>query len=85
MICNNNYLADILRVCEIKDLIWVMRFQSPLVYKGRTALFDIYYHLDESVLNFRVVNWVGVFCLFCCCCFFFIFIQILIENSESKQ
>ena len=23
--------ADILRVCEIKDLIWVMRFQSPLV------------------------------------------------------
>ena len=34
MICNNNYLADILRVCEIKDLIWVMRFQSPLVYLG---------------------------------------------------
>ena len=32
MICNNNYLADILRVCEIKDLICVMRFQSPLVY-----------------------------------------------------
>ena len=32
MLCNNNYLADILRVCEIKDLIWVMRFQSPLVY-----------------------------------------------------
>ena len=32
MIFNNNYLADILRVCEIKDLIWVMRFQSPLVY-----------------------------------------------------
>ena len=29
MICNNNYLADILRVSEIKDLIWVMRFQSP--------------------------------------------------------
>ena len=29
MICNNNYLVDILRVCEIKDLIWVMRFQSP--------------------------------------------------------
>ena len=26
MICNNNYLADILRVYEIKDLIWVMRF-----------------------------------------------------------
>ena len=32
MICNKNYLADILRICEIKDLIWVMRFQSPLVY-----------------------------------------------------
>ena len=32
MICNNNYLADILRVCKIKDLIWVMPFQSPLVY-----------------------------------------------------
>ena len=32
MVCNNNYLADILRVCEIKDLIWVMRFQSPKVY-----------------------------------------------------
>ena len=29
MIRNNNYLADILRACEIKDLIWVMRFQSP--------------------------------------------------------
>ena len=32
MICNKNYLADILRVCELKDIIWVMRFQSPLVY-----------------------------------------------------
>ena len=30
MICNNNYLADILRVCAIKDLIWVMRFQSHI-------------------------------------------------------
>ena len=29
IICNSNYLADILRVCEIKGLIWVMRFQSP--------------------------------------------------------
>ena len=29
MICNIYYLADILRVCEIKDLIWVMRFQIP--------------------------------------------------------
>ena len=32
MICNNNDLVDILRVCEIKDLIGVVRFQSPLVY-----------------------------------------------------
>ena len=31
MICNNNYLADILRVCEIKDLFLVMHFQSPYV------------------------------------------------------
>ena len=28
---HDKYLAAILRVCEIKDLIWVMRFQSPLV------------------------------------------------------
>ena len=32
MISSNNYFADILRVCELKDLIWVMRFQSPYVY-----------------------------------------------------
>ena len=32
MICNNIYLTDILRVCEIKDLILVMRYQSHLVY-----------------------------------------------------
>ena len=32
MICNNDYFADILRVCEIKDLSCVMRFQSPFVY-----------------------------------------------------
>ena len=31
MIFNNNYLADILSVFEIKDLILEMRFQSPLV------------------------------------------------------
>ena len=28
MIRNNTYLTDIQRVCEIKDLIWVIRFQS---------------------------------------------------------
>ena len=32
MICNDNYLADILRVCEMKDLIWLMRIQSPYAY-----------------------------------------------------
>ena len=32
MICNKNYFTDILRVCAIKDLNWVMRFQSPKVY-----------------------------------------------------
>ena len=37
MICKNNDLADILSVCEIMDLIWVMRFQSPLVYFRVTA------------------------------------------------
>ena len=32
MICNNDNLADILRVCEIKDLILMMQFLSPYVY-----------------------------------------------------
>ena len=43
MICNNNYL----RVCEIKDLIWVMRFQSPLVYN------HLAFYLADSVHAFR--------------------------------
>ena len=46
MICNNKYLAGFLRVCEIKDLIWVMRFQSPWVYikiRGRT-----YLHIENN-------------------------------------
>ena len=30
MTCNNNYLADILVVCEIKDLIWVMLLTKSL-------------------------------------------------------
>ena len=42
MIYNNSYLADIFRVCEIKDLIWVMRSQSPLVY---------YYKDDDFAIN----------------------------------
>ena len=43
MICNKNYSADILRVCEIKNLIWVMRFQSPEVY---TAAFQFFMDSD---------------------------------------
>ena len=35
MIFNDYYLTDILSVPEIKDLIWVMRFQSPYVYLFR--------------------------------------------------
>ena len=30
MICNNNYLADILRVYDIKDLIWYDAFSKSL-------------------------------------------------------
>ena len=33
MKCNKNYLADDLSVWAIKDLILMMRFQSPQVYK----------------------------------------------------
>ena len=32
MIYNDNYPADILMFCLIKDLLWVMRFQSSYVY-----------------------------------------------------
>ena len=32
MVYNNNCLADIFSVWAIKDLIWVMRFQSPLIW-----------------------------------------------------
>ena len=48
MICNNNYLADIIRVCEIKDLIWVMRFQSPLVYNGIARTLKKYAHQRKT-------------------------------------
>ena len=72
MICNNNYLADILRVCEIKDLIWVMRFQSPLVYvcarpficvlwspagKGLTSWLSFVVSNCE-IVTFPLVSWV---------------------------
>ena len=58
MICNNNYLADILRVCEIKDLIWVMRFQSPLVYN--CCCFD-----SDNLLRFmKMVKCLSIFTAF---------------------
>ena len=47
MICNNKYLADILRICEIKDLIWVMRFKSPLVYFGGAHAFNLVLAVNE--------------------------------------
>ena len=52
MICSNNYLADILRICEIKDLIWVMLFQSPLVYAGKencTKIFQPFYKQIKKI------------------------------------
>ena len=49
MICNNIYLADILGVCEVKDIIWVMRFQSPLVY------IDVQSHILCSFRLFAVI------------------------------
>ena len=60
MICNNNYLADILRVCEIKDLIWVMRFQSPLVYivfrdKSHYLLTYFFWYLLVLYINSFVI------------------------------
>ena len=57
MIRNNNYLADILRFCEIKDLIWVMRFQSPYVYfirltaEDKYKFFEFYKALQEFTLS----------------------------------
>ena len=32
LVCNNMYLAAILSVYLIKDLVWWMRFQSPTVF-----------------------------------------------------
>ena len=63
MIYNNNYLADILRVCEIKDLIWVMRFQSPLVYIyinsqrfKHNFTPDMLFHLESLGKKKQIVN-----------------------------
>ena len=51
MICKKYYLADILRVCEIKDLIWVMRFQSPLVYNVFLVLLTIFHFELEKFIS----------------------------------
>ena len=56
MICNNNYFADILGVCEIKDLIWVMRFQSPLVYDGDDLSDLVYSILHIKLGGYNVMN-----------------------------
>ena len=48
MICNNNYFADILRVGEIKDLIWVTRFQSPYVYLINMVFVFRLFIIDQS-------------------------------------
>ena len=58
MICNNNYLADILRVCEIKNLIWVMRFQSPLVYY---CLYGFVDQMNQGTA--KVTHWFMYVCL----------------------
>ena len=55
MICDNNYLADIFRVCEIKDLIWVMRFQSPLVY------YNVYWTAHEKMVLITYSNCLTLF------------------------
>ena len=54
MICNNNYLADIGRACDIKDLIWVMRFQSPLVYLIKYVLDINIGSFDKTLLNMQM-------------------------------
>ena len=60
MICNNIHLTDILRVSEIKDLIWVMRYQSHLLYlpslkvdnyMGHVATKPIFGFFDKARLN----------------------------------
>ena len=53
MICNKNYLADILRVCEIKDLIWVMRFKV-LKYILMTFAFSV--NFPKPTSGFQIVS-----------------------------
>ena len=56
MICKNNYLADILRVCEIKDLIWVMRFQSIYAYSDITCFFSFTISIAFSIKGAKLVG-----------------------------
>ena len=58
MICNKNYPADIPRVCETKDLICVMRFQSLLYVnlnlqheKNILGRIELYFGGIEDKLN----------------------------------
>ena len=61
MICNNNYLADILRVCGIKDFILVMRFQSPLVYNQKwNANADVSSKGKQYLLYKDDINFVNI-------------------------
>ena len=43
-----------LRVCEIKDLIWVMRFQSPLVYKSCVFIGFKYISVQDGLLHIKM-------------------------------
>ena len=55
MICNKSYLADILGVCEINDLILVLRFGQcttisglgPLLYRTLLHTYSTYRQTDE--------------------------------------
>ena len=47
MICNNNYLADILMVWAIKDLIWVVVFQNLTKKLKKVSTFLFYVVLIE--------------------------------------
>ena len=56
MICTNNYLADILRVCDIKDFVWYWVFKVLLIYflsnedssKPSLLAYKKHVHVDEN-------------------------------------
>ena len=49
MICNNNYLADILRACEIKELIWGHAYSKSLSILNRESYMSA--HIFMNLLN----------------------------------